>query len=114
MLPVSAVLADNAVMELLKPGQRGSTYGGNPLACKVAMASLQVLVEENLADNAEAMGNILRRELEKMPKEVRKDLLSYYMFFLNTIITNLDNRAALLISDRFHRCLLYTSPSPRD
>ena len=100
---MSAVLADNAVMELLKPGQHGSTYGGNPLACKVAMASLQVLVEENLADNAEAMGNILRRELEKMPKEVRKDLLSYYMFFLNTIITNLDNLAALLISDRFHR-----------
>ena len=70
VLPVSAVLADNPVMELLKPGQHGSTYGGNPLACKVAMASLEVLLEEKLADNAEAMGNILRRELEKMPKEV--------------------------------------------
>lgn len=71
VLPVSAVLADDPVMGLLKPGQHGSTYGGNPLACKVAMAALEVLVEEKLADNAEAMGKILREELEKMPKDVR-------------------------------------------
>ncbi len=52
-MPVSAVLADNAVMMTLKPGQHGSTFGGNPLACRVATEALKVLVEENLADNAQ-------------------------------------------------------------
>lgn len=52
-MPVSAVLADDAVMMTLKPGQHGSTFGGNPLACRVATEALKVLVEENLADNAQ-------------------------------------------------------------
>jgi ornithine--oxo-acid transaminase len=51
-MPVSAVLADDAVMMTLKPGQHGSTFGGNPLACRVATEALKVLVEENLAENA--------------------------------------------------------------
>lgn len=63
VLPVSAVLADDEIMLNLKPGEHGSTYGGNPLACKVAMAALEVLKDENLADNAEAMGKVLRAEL---------------------------------------------------
>ncbi|HEX8334489.1 MAG TPA: ornithine--oxo-acid transaminase [Segetibacter sp.] len=62
-LPVSAVLADDDIMLNIKPGQHGSTFGGNPLACKVAMAALQVLKDEKMAENAEAMGKILRREL---------------------------------------------------
>lgn len=70
VLPVSAVLADDPVMTLLRPGQHGSTYGGNPLACRVAMASLEVLLEERLAENAERLGGILRAELSSLPASV--------------------------------------------
>ena len=66
MLPVSAVLCDDEIMMTIKPGEHGSTYGGNPLACKVAMTSLQVLKEEKMAENAEAMGKLLRSELDKL------------------------------------------------
>lgn len=65
-LPVSAVLADNEVMLTIKPGEHGSTYGGNPLAAAVAIASLQVLKEEKMMENAEAMGELLRSELKKL------------------------------------------------
>ncbi|XP_063607340.1 ornithine aminotransferase, mitochondrial-like [Penaeus indicus] len=70
MYPVSAVLSNDEVMLTIKPGEHGSTYGGNPLACKVAMAALEVMEEEKLAENAERLGNILRSELSKLPKEV--------------------------------------------
>jgi ornithine--oxo-acid transaminase len=63
VLPISAVLCDNSIMTLIKPGEHGSTYGGNPLACAVAVAALQVLRDENLASNAEKMGQLLRAEL---------------------------------------------------
>ena len=66
VLPISAVLADDEIMLTIKPGEHGSTYGGNPLACKVAIAALTVLKEENMAANAAAMGNIFRAELEKI------------------------------------------------
>ncbi len=66
VLPASAVLADDTVMMNIKPGEHGSTYGGNPLACKVAMAALTVLKEENMAANAAAMGTLLRDELAKL------------------------------------------------
>ncbi|MEJ7823329.1 MAG: aminotransferase class III-fold pyridoxal phosphate-dependent enzyme, partial [Chitinophagaceae bacterium] len=65
-LPVSAVLADNKIMLTIKPGEHGSTYGGNPLACKVAITALQVLKEENLAENSENLGKIFKKELEKI------------------------------------------------
>ncbi len=65
-LPISAVLANDEIMLTIKPGEHGSTYGGNPLACKVAMASLQVLKEENLAENAAAMGELFREEIRKL------------------------------------------------
>ena len=65
-LPVSAVLADDEVMMTIKPGEHGSTYGGNPLACAVAINALEVLKEENMAANAEAMGALLRSELTKL------------------------------------------------
>jgi ornithine--oxo-acid transaminase len=63
MVPVSAVLADDEIMLTIKPGEHGSTYGGNPLACKVAMTALQVLKDEKMAENAAAMGELLRQEL---------------------------------------------------
>lgn len=62
-LPVSAVLADDEIMLTIKPGEHGSTYGGNPLACKVAVTALQVLQKENMADNAKKMGFYFREKL---------------------------------------------------
>ncbi len=61
--PVSCVLADNEVMMTIKPGEHGSTYGGNPLAAAVSMAALDVLQEEKMAENSEKMGEIFRREM---------------------------------------------------
>ena len=66
MLPVSAVLCNDEIMLTIGPGEHGSTYGGNPLACAVAMASLQVLEEEKLAANAAAMGLLLRQQLQNL------------------------------------------------
>lgn len=66
VLPVSAVLCDDDVMMNIKPGEHGSTYGGNPLACVVATAALEVLRDEKLAENAAKMGEIFRRELERL------------------------------------------------
>ena len=66
VLPVSAVLCDDEIMMNIKPGEHGSTYGGNPLACAVAIAALQVLKDENMAENATAMGEVLRSELAKL------------------------------------------------
>ena len=62
-LPVAAILADDSIMLQIKPGEHGSTYGGNPLACAVAMKALEILKSENLANNAMKMGEILRKEL---------------------------------------------------
>lgn len=62
-IPVSAVLANDEIMLTIKPGQHGSTYGGNPLACAVAMEALQVLKDENLAENADKMGAYLRAQI---------------------------------------------------
>jgi ornithine--oxo-acid transaminase len=62
-LPVSAVLADDQVMLTIKPGEHGSTYGGNPLACRVAITSLKVLQDEKMAENAAAMGEKFRKRL---------------------------------------------------
>ena len=63
VFPVSAILADDDIMLCIKPGEHGSTYGGNPLACQVAMAALKVVVDEKLADNSLELGNIFREEL---------------------------------------------------
>ena len=65
-LPISAVLANDEVMLTIKPGEHGSTYGGNPLACKVAMVSLQVLKDENMSDNAAKMGDVFRTALSNL------------------------------------------------
>ena len=65
-LPISAVLADDDIMLQILPGEHGSTYGGNPLACAVAMTSLEVLKSENMVQNAEKMGQLLRKELAKL------------------------------------------------
>ena len=66
VLPVSVVLADDAVMLTIQPGQHGSTFGGNPLACAVMRAALDVLVDENLADNAARLGEIFRQRMRQL------------------------------------------------
>ena len=63
VFPVSAALADDEIMMTIKPGEHGSTFGGNPLGCRVAMAALKVAVDENLAANAEKLGSLFRKEL---------------------------------------------------
>lgn len=69
VLPVSAVLADDEIMLTINPGEHGSTYGGNPLACHVAIAALNVLKNEKLAENSERLGKILRDELKKIKSD---------------------------------------------
>lgn len=69
MYPVSAVLANDEVMMCIKPGQHGSTYGGNPLGCKIAMTAMNVVLEEKLAQNAETLGELLRQELRAIKSE---------------------------------------------
>jgi len=66
MMPVSAVLADDEIMLTLKPGEHGSTYGGNPLASRLAITALKILQEENLTANALVMGQLLRKELNAL------------------------------------------------
>lgn len=67
--PISAVLANDAVMEVIRPGQHGSTFGGNPLACAVALAALEVVEEEQLAENAKILGEFFREELQNLIRE---------------------------------------------
>lgn len=88
VFPVSAVLADNEIMMTIKPGEHGSTFGGNPLACKVAMAALEVAIEENLAENADRLGNIFRSELSEYAKTNNLIKLVRGKGLLNAIVIN--------------------------
>ena len=72
VLPVSAVLADDDIMLTIKPGEHGSTFGGNPVAAKVAVAALEVVKEEKLAENAEKMGEIFRNEFRSIESDMIK------------------------------------------
>ena len=85
-MPISAALANDEVMLSIKPGQHGSTFGGNPLAAKVAMASLQVLIEEKLAENAFTLGNYFRAEVQKMVNEFDNLTLVRGKGLLNAIV----------------------------
>lgn len=69
VLPVSAVLANDSIMLNIGPGEHGSTFGGNPLACAVALAALKVVIEEDLASNAKRMGELFRTGLEQIAKK---------------------------------------------
>ena len=92
VLPVSAVLADDEIMLTIKPGEHGSTYGGNPLAASVAMSALKVLKEEKLAENAENLGRIFREELRKLNSPHILKIRGKGL--LNAIIINHDNKEA--------------------
>jgi ornithine--oxo-acid transaminase len=88
VLPVSCVLADDEVMMVLHPGEHGSTFGGNPLAASVCIAALQVVKDENLADNAAILGKIFRERMERVKSKT--DLLSLVRGkgLLNAIVIN--------------------------
>lgn len=86
--PVSAVLADNNVMDVIKPGNHGSTFGGNPIAAAVATAALEVILDENLADNAERLGQIFRAELAEFANETDLVLSVRGKGLLNAVLIN--------------------------
>jgi ornithine--oxo-acid transaminase len=86
VMPISAVLADDDIMLTIKPGQHGSTFGGNPLAGKVGIAALQVLKEEKLSENAEKMGNYFRQEMQKIVDELDIVTLVRGKGLLNAIV----------------------------
>ena len=86
--PVSAVLADNHIMEVIKPGEHGSTFGGNPLASAVAMEALQVVKDEKLEENAERLGRIFRSEMQKLVDESDLVVLVRGKGLLNAIVIN--------------------------
>lgn len=96
VLPVSAVLSSDEIMLTIRPGEHGSTYGGNPLACAVAIEALQVVEDENLADNAEKMGVVFR---ERMQRDLvdRTDLVTLVRGkgLLNAIVINDDENSGI-------------------
>lgn len=86
--PVSAVLANNEVMDVIKPGQHGSTFGGNPIAAKVAIAALTVVKEEYLAENAQILGELFRAEMNRIIAKTDLILKVRGKGLLNAIIVN--------------------------
>ena len=88
VFPVSAVLADDDVMMCIKPGEHGSTFGGNPLACAVAKSALEVVLDEKLAENAFELGNYFRDEMNKFIEECSVVSLVRGKGLLNAIIIN--------------------------
>jgi ornithine--oxo-acid transaminase len=91
-MPVSAVLCDDEIMLTIKPGEHGSTYGGNPLASAVAIASLQVLQDENMAHNAATMGELFRNELKNLSSPFIKNIRGKGL--LNAIVIEHSNKEA--------------------
>jgi len=86
--PVSAVLADKSIMEVIKPGQHGSTYGGNPLGCQVAIAALEVVVEEKLTENAMVLGELFRHRMNDFIQKTELLSLIRGKGLLNAIVIN--------------------------
>jgi len=95
LYPVSAVLADNEIMNVIQPGQHGSTFGGNPVAAAVAIAALEVIREENLAENAESLGIILRKGLNEIAQRNSLITLVRGKGLLNAIVIDCDEESDL-------------------
>ena len=87
-LPVSAVLGRDEIMLTLKPGEHGSTYGGNPLACAVAMTALEIVKDENLAENAFKLGELFRQRMQALTEKTDKVVLVRGKGLLNAIVIN--------------------------
>lgn len=88
MYPVSAVLANDEIMGVIKPGQHGSTFGGNPIACAVAIAALDVVEDENLSERAEQLGQLFRSEIEKLIEKTNLITKVRGKGLLNAILIN--------------------------
>jgi ornithine--oxo-acid transaminase len=113
MMPVSAVLADDEIMLTILPGEHGSTYGGNPLACKVAMKALEVLKSENMADNAEKMGQLFRDKMAALQNKHIKMIRGKGL--LNAIvIEHPDSNAAWLLCVEMMKNGLLAKPTHGD
>jgi len=95
VMPVSAVLADDEIMLTIKPGEHGSTYGGNPLACAVAMEALQVIIDEDLAENAKRMGELFRSGLREIAKNNKLIELVRGKGLLNAIVIDTPEDSSL-------------------
>ena len=95
VFPVSAVLANDAIMNVIQPGQHGSTFGGNPVAAAVAIAALDVVKDEKLAENAERLGIILREGLNKIAEKNNLITLVRGKGLLNAIVINTDEESDL-------------------
>ena len=93
VFPVSAVLSSSEIMDTIKPGEHGSTFGGNPLACKVAMAALKVIKDEDLCKNAELMGNHFRDQLNLHFNKSKTVKLVRGKGLLNAIVINDDENS---------------------
>jgi ornithine--oxo-acid transaminase len=112
-MPVSAVLADDEIMLTIKPGEHGSTYGGNPLACRVAMTALQVLKDEQMAENSAVQGAYLRRGLMAMDHE-RIAIVRGKGLFNAIVIDHPDPHAAWDMCMRFKDLGLLAKPTHGD
>ena len=114
-IPVSAVLANNEVMLTIKPGEHGSTYGGNPLACAVAMEALKVVKDEKLSENSEALGIIFREEMNRLNNE--SDLITDVRgkgLFNAIVIKERNGKTALDICLKFAENGLLAKPTHGD
>ena len=114
-IPVSAVLANNEVMLTIKPGEHGSTYGGNPLACAVAMEALKVVKDEKLSENSEALGIIFREEMNRLKNE--SDLITDVRgkgLFNAIVIKERNGKTALDICLKFAENGLLAKPTHGD
>jgi ornithine--oxo-acid transaminase len=114
-MPVSAVLANDEVMLCIQPGEHGSTFGGNPLACAVGMASVQVILDENLADNAHRMGKIFRERMDEI--KTRSGLVKAVRGkgLLNAVdIAHLEHVSAMDICMEMMKNGLLAKPTRRD
>ncbi len=88
VLPVSAVLCNDEIMLTIRPGQHGSTFGGNPVACAVAKSALQVVIDENLAENAQKLGIIFRKRMQKIVDRSHVTTLVRGKGLLNAVVVN--------------------------
>ncbi len=95
VLPVSAVLADDEIMLTIKPGEHGSTFGGNPLACAVAIEAMKVVLDENLAENAHRLGKILRNGLRQIAQKNALIKIVRGKGLLNAIVIDTDEESSL-------------------
>jgi ornithine--oxo-acid transaminase len=112
-IPISAILANDEIMLTIKPGEHGSTFGGNPLASVVATAALQVLIDEDMAGNAEKMGKLFRDGLQKIASPFIKTIRGKGL--MNAIVIDHPNKdAAWKLCERFKENGLLAKPTHGD